>query len=90
MKKRCFKKVKKCLTGKVCFFTPKEKKKLAMFCSAKEFIPTLLKSNVAYCLKCPGSNEKYIGKTDRNLFKQINEQRSCDDQRIYALTSSEM
>ena len=61
-----------------------------MFCSAKEFIPTLLKSNVAYCLECPGSNEKYIGKTDRNLVKQISEQRSCDDQRIYALTSSEM
>ena len=90
MKKRCFKKVKKCLTGKFCFFTAKEKKKMAMFCSAKEFIPTLLKSNVVYCLKCPCSNEKHIGKTDRNLVKQINEQRSCDDQRIYILTSFEI
>ena len=89
MKKRCLKKLKN--AWQESFVSSQlKRKKMAMFCSAKEFIPTLLKSNVVYCLKCPCSNEKHIGKTDRNLVKQINEQRSCDDQHIYILTSFEM
>ena len=45
--------------------------RLAMFCSVKDFIPTLQKSNVAYC------------KTDRNLVTRRNEQGSRDDQPLY-------
>ena len=54
-----------------------------MFCSVKDFIPTLQKSNVVYCLTCPDCNEKYIGKTDRNLVTCQNEQGSRDDQPFY-------
>ena len=43
MKKRCFKKVQKFLTEKVCFFTLYETKKLTMFRSSEDFIPTLHK-----------------------------------------------
>ena len=48
-----------------------------------DFIPTLQKSNVVSCLTCPGCNEKYIGKTDRNLVTRLKEQGSCDDQPMY-------
>ena len=34
----------------------KQKKKMALFCLAKDSIPTLEKSNVVYCLTCPGCN----------------------------------
>ena len=59
------------------------KKKLAMFCSAKDFIPTIQKSNIIYCLTCPGCNEKYIGKTDHNLITSLNKQGSHGDQTVY-------
>ena len=72
MKKCCFEKVPKCLTEKVCFFT-RYGRKLAIFCSAKDFIPTLQKSNVIYCLTCPGCSQKYICKTDCNLVTHLNE-----------------
>ena len=49
MKERCFTEVQKCLTEGVYFFTRYETKKVAMFCSAKDTIPTLQKSNVFYC-----------------------------------------
>ena len=39
--------------------------------------------NVIYCLTCPGSSEKYIGKTDHNLFSGLIEQVSRDDQSMY-------
>ena len=67
MKTLCFKKVQKCLTEKVWFFTCYKTKKLAMFCSAKDFIPTFQKSNVVHCLICAGCNKKYLGKTDPNF-----------------------
>ena len=37
-----------------------------MFCSTKDIISTLEKSNIIYCLICPGCNENYIRKTDCN------------------------
>ena len=49
MKERCLKEVQKCLKERAYFFTRYETKKLAMFCSAKDIIPTLQKSNVLYC-----------------------------------------
>ena len=57
--------------------------RLAMFCSVKDFIPTLQKSNVVYCLTCPDCKEKYIGKTDRNLVTRRNEQEARYDQPLY-------
>ena len=50
------------------FFFWYETKKLAMFCPTKT---TLQKSDLIYCLTCLDCNEKYIGKTDRNLVTLI-------------------
>ena len=41
IKKECFKKVQKCLTEKVYFFTRYETKTVAILCSSKGTIPTL-------------------------------------------------
>ena len=50
---------------------------------SQRLILTLQKSNVIYCLTCPGCNEKYIGKTDRNFLTRLHEQGSRDDQPLY-------
>ena len=36
-----------------------------MFCSVKDKVPAHQKSNVITRIKCPGSSEDYVGKTDR-------------------------
>ena len=79
MKKNCFKKVQKCLKENICFITCYETKKTAMFCSAKGSIPIHQKANVVYKVTCPGSNEDYIEKIDRNLVTRLNEHASRED-----------
>ena len=54
-----------------------------MFCSAKDSIPIRQKANLIYKVTCPGSNEDYVGKTDRNLITRLNEHASHEDQPIY-------
>ena len=54
-----------------------------MFFLFYDFIPTLQKSNVVYCLICPDCDEKYIGKSHRNLATRLNEQGSRYDQPLY-------
>ena len=54
-----------------------------MFCSAKDFIPTLQKLNVVYCSTCPECNEKYIDKTGCNLVTHLYKHGSLDDQPMY-------
>ena len=49
------------------FFHHYESLKFAMFCSAKNAIPTLQKPSVIYCLRCLRWNENCIGKTGFNL-----------------------
>ena len=44
-----------------------------MFCSAKESIPIHQKANAFCKVTCPGCNEDYVGKTDRNLVTRLNE-----------------
>ena len=83
MKKNCFKKVQKCLQENVCFITCYEIKKTAMFCSAKDNILIHQKANVIYKVTCPGCNEDYIVKTNRNLVTRLNEYASCEDQLKY-------
>ena len=46
------------------FSTPK---RLSHFFSDKDSIPTLLRSSLVYCYKCPSCNARYYGKTSRNL-----------------------
>ena len=48
-------------------------KNLSMFCSSKDQIPTDQKANLMYRFTCPGCNEKYIGKTDRNIITRLHE-----------------
>ena len=50
-----------------------------MFCSAKGSIPIHQKANVVYKVTCPGSNEDYIEKIDRNLVTRLNEHSSRED-----------
>ena len=73
MKKRCFRKVQNCLKEKVRFITCYQTKKIAMFCSAKDKIINDQKANAIYCITCPGCNEKYVGKTDRNIVTRLTE-----------------
>ena len=54
-----------------------------MFCSSKDFIPTLQKSKNAYCLTCAVCNKNYIAKTVRNIVTHLNELGSCVDQPMY-------
>ena len=54
-----------------------------MFCSAKDSIPIRQKANLIYKVTCPGSNEDYVGKTDRNLITRLNEHTSHEDQPMY-------
>ena len=67
MKRNCFRKVKRYLNEEAIFRTLYISKKLSMFCSSKDQIPTDPKSNLIYRFTCPGCNEKYIGKTERNI-----------------------
>ena len=71
---------RKCLFHKIVSY---ETKKTAMFCSAKDSIPIHQKTNVIYKITCPGFNEYYIGKTDRNLVWRLNEHASREGQPIY-------
>ena len=71
---------RKCLFHKIVSY---ETKKTAMFCSAKDSIPIHQKANVIYKITCPGFNEYYIGKTDRNLVWRLNEHASREGQPIY-------
>ena len=65
--KTCIRKLKCCFNTNVKFVPLYDTKKCAMFYSVKDKIPTHQKSNVIYTIKCLGSGEDYIGKTDRVL-----------------------
>ena len=82
-KRNCFKKVQKCLKENVRFITYNETKKNAMFCSAKDRIPIHQKANVIYKVICPGSNQDYVGKSDRNLIMRLNEHAFCEDRPMH-------
>ena len=83
MKKNCFKNVQKCLKENTCFITCYETKKTAMFCSAKDSIPTHQKANFIYKVTCPDCNKDYVGKTDRNLVTRLNQHAFSEDQPMY-------
>ena len=54
-----------------------------MFCSSKDQIPTDQKANLIYRFTFPGCNEKYIGKTDRNIITRLHEHGSRIDQPLH-------
>ena len=83
MKRNCFRKVKRYLKEEVIFKTLYTTKKLSMFCSSMDEIPTDQKVNLIYRFTCPGCNEKYIGKTDRNIITRLHEYGSRIDQPLH-------
>ena len=46
----------------------------------KDHIPELMKSYVVYQFNCPGCNDSYIGKTERNL-RTRTEEHACSDEK---------
>ena len=53
--------------------------KLSFYTSMKDQIPKLMKSYVVYQLNCPGCNNSYIRKTERNLCTRT-EEHACSDE----------
>ena len=83
MKRNCFRKVKRYLKEEVIFKTLYTSKKLSMFCSSKDQIPTDQKANLIYRFTCPSCNEKYIGKTDRHIITRLHKHESRIDQPLH-------
>ena len=54
-----------------------------MFCPTKDKIPICQRANVIYKLSCPGSGEKYVGKTDRCLITRLLEHGTREDQPMF-------
>ena len=62
--------------------------KLSMFCNTKDNISIEQKSNVIFGITCPGSFQKYVGKTDRNLITRTDEHGTKVEQPVYQLLSN--
>ena len=62
------KKIKSCLKQPINFIVIYNTKKISYFVSNKDSVPNLSRSNIVYQFTCPGSNSKYIGKTDRTFY----------------------
>ena len=58
-------------TGKVCCLVSNQKD--FVFFPKKDKVPDLQRSNLIYEFTCPGCNESYIGKTERNLHTRLKE-----------------
>ena len=59
-------KLKRHLTKEVKFRTIQSGQKLSFYTNMKDQTPKLMKSYVVYQFDCPGFNDSYIGKTERN------------------------
>ena len=55
--------------------------KLSFYTNMKDQIPKLMKSYVVYQLNCPGCNNSYIRKTERNLCTRTKEH-ACSDEEL--------
>ena len=60
-------KLKHYFTEEVKFRIIQSTQKLSFYTNMKDEIPKLMKSYVVYQFNCPGCNDSYIGKTERNL-----------------------
>ena len=78
--KSLIRKMKRFLKKTVTFVVLFDSKKTSFFCSNKDRIPELQRSNVVYELKCPGCGEKYIGKTETNIATRIMQHCNRTDQ----------
>ena len=80
---KCVKKLNRLLGKKVKFRIRYDTTKLSQFCSNKDSVPTLQKSNVVYKLSCPDCSQQYIGKTDRSLAFRLREHATRSEQPMY-------
>ena len=79
-------KLNRLLGKKVKFRMRYNTTKLSQFCSNKDSVPTLQKSNVVYKLSCPGCSQQYIvGKTDRSLAFRLSEHATRPEQPIITI-----
>ena len=76
-------KMKRFLKEDVKFITSYNRKKMTMFCLAKEKIKTTQKANISYDIQCPACKEHYIGKTDRCFVTRLDEHGSRHDQPMF-------
>ena len=56
-----------------------KQRKQQCFVQLRIAFPIHQKANVVYKVTCPGSNEDYIEKIDRNLVTRLNEHSSRED-----------
>ena len=71
--KKLVKKLQRNLTEPVKFVVLYQTKKISYFLPKKDKVPDLQRSNLIYDFTCPGCNESYIGKTERNLNTRLKE-----------------
>ena len=71
--KKLVKKLQRNLTEPVKFVVLYQTKKISYFLPKKDKVPDLQRSNLIYEFTCPGCNESYIGKTERNLNTRLKE-----------------
>ena len=57
--------------------------KLSIFCPTKNRISWTQKANVIYIIQCPGCDNDYVGKTDRNLVTRLSEHGKKEDQPMF-------
>ena len=57
--------------------------KSSMFCSTKDKISWNQKANVIYIIQCPGCQNDYVGKIDRNLITRLSEREKKEDQPMF-------
>ena len=80
--KKCWRKLARCTSKKVNFFTKYSSTKMSFFTNMKDRIPTLSKSYVVYEFTCPGCAASYIGLTKRTLFQRSKEHASREESAI--------
>ena len=71
--KSCVSKIRRYLQNPIKFIIVYDTKKVSYFCSNKDKVPELSRSNVVYEITCPGCMKTYIGKTDRCIYKRLTE-----------------
>ena len=71
--KKLVKKLQRNLTEPVKFVVLCQTKKISYFLPKKDKVPDLQRINLIYEFTCPGCNESYIGKTERNLNTRLKE-----------------
>ena len=57
--------------------------KLSMFCPTKDRVMWNQKAKVIYIIQCPGCQNDYVGKTDRNLITRLSQHGEKEDQLMF-------